>query len=269
MRTSAASSHARGTPRSSAARVARPRRPDERLLQPAARHSARPALPGRPARGSQARALHRGRDLRRRRRPSAGIGDVSSAGSASSSLRRTGTLCTCPRAAPTAFSHSTTTPRSPTRCLPRTSPKPHGGCGSTTPRSRSPGRSEIVGNQRARSLVRGLRIDGGRIVSNVELQPISVDGAASACTRFATELFPICRSITGDGVRETLRRIGERHSARGARGAERHPGPRLDRAGRVEHPRRVHRRARRPAGGRLPGVEPPRRRLQRAGSARR
>ena len=28
--------------------------------------------------------------------------------------------------------------------------------------------------------------------------------------RFAEELYPICRSITGDGVRETLRLIGER-----------------------------------------------------------
>src|SRR5262245_43817031 len=29
---------------------------------------------------------------------------------------------------------------------------------------------------------------------------------------FVAELYPICRSITGDGVRETLRRIGDRIS---------------------------------------------------------
>ncbi len=28
--------------------------------------------------------------------------------------------------------------------------------------------------------------------------------------RFVEELYPICRSITGDGLRETLHRIGER-----------------------------------------------------------
>ncbi len=33
--------------------------------------------------------------------------------------------------------------------------------------------------------------------------------AGDAMLRFATELYPICRSITGDGVRETLRRVGK------------------------------------------------------------
>lgn len=40
---------------------------------------------------------------------------------------------------------------------------------------------------------------------HVELDP----GVGSDMHRFMAELYPICRSITGDGLRETLRRIGE------------------------------------------------------------
>jgi aminopeptidase-like protein len=36
------------------------------------------------------------------------------------------------------------------------------------------------------------------------------DAMGSRMFAFVEELFPICRSITGDGIRETLRRIGER-----------------------------------------------------------
>ena len=38
------------------------------------------------------------------------------------------------------------------------------------------------------------------------------------------ELYPICRSITGDGVRETLGRIGAEIPLRGRRGADRDRG---------------------------------------------
>ncbi|MDA1180461.1 MAG: DUF4910 domain-containing protein, partial [Planctomycetota bacterium] len=37
---------------------------------------------------------------------------------------------------------------------------------------------------------------------------ITASAAGQRMMRLAEDLFPICRSITGDGVRETLRRIG-------------------------------------------------------------
>ena len=42
------------------------------------------------------------------------------------------------------------------------------------------------------------------------MEGLDRDQAGHEMFRFVEELFPICRSITGDGIRETLRRIGER-----------------------------------------------------------
>ena len=80
------------------------RRPDEHLVQPQAGHAPRSALSGLAPRGSQARALYRGHDLRRRGRPPPGVARRFHAGSASSSRPRTGSLCTCPRDAHTGSS---------------------------------------------------------------------------------------------------------------------------------------------------------------------
>src|SRR5216684_8939089 len=49
----------------------------------------------------------------------------------------------------------------------------------------------------------------GAIISSIPAAPVSADFGHRIHT-FASELYPICRSITGNGLRETLRRIGER-----------------------------------------------------------
>ena len=47
-----------------------------------------------------------------------------------------------------------------------------------------------------------VRVDGGT--------PVAIgDNSGELMHKFATELFPICRSITGEGTRDTLRRIGQ------------------------------------------------------------
>ncbi len=84
-------------------------------------------------------------------------------------------------------------------------------------------------------------------------------------TRSPPRSIPICRSITGDGVRETLGDIARRTSRSSARGADGHAGLRLDGPARVEHPRRLHQERARRARRRLPPIQPARAELQRAG----
>ena len=78
-------------------------------------------------------------------------------------------------------------------------------------------------------------------------------------------LYPLCRSITGDGVRATLEIVGEYVPLQVHEVPTGHAGARLDRAAGVEHPGRLRRGPRGQPGRRLRRVQPARARLQRAG----
>ena len=81
------------------------------------------------------------------------------------------------------------------------------------------------------------------------------------------DLYPICRSITGDGVRATLRRIGDEIPLEIAEVPSGTRCARLDGPPRVEHTRRLREGRGRKARHRLQRVEPARDELQRPGPA--
>ena len=84
----------------------------------------------------------------------------------------------------------------------------------------------------------------------------------SAMHEMAAELFPICRSITGEGVRETLG--AERHvPIVTAENPLRHPRFRLDDSPGMEHSRCVHQELTWRARRRFPALQPSRDELQR------
>ena len=100
----------------------------------------------------------------------------------------------------------------------------------------------------------------------VPVEPSTAARLGAELYGLVAELYPICRSITGDGVRETLRRIQQRLPLDDPRSSFRHAGVRLDGAARVEHPRCLDQEPERRSGRRFSAIQSARRELQRAGS---
>src|ERR1700733_13991104 len=64
------------------------------------------------------------------------------------------------------------------------------------------------GNFRARQDLPGLRAKLTNLLQSFDQQPLADIG--NDLHQFAKELYPICRSITGDGIRQTLAMIGNK-----------------------------------------------------------
>ena len=179
-----------------------------------------------------------GADLRRRSRSPAATRDVLPVGRSGAHGGRIGLLSPSPRAARTAFSLSPRRRRSRTRSRGSTPPTRRGGCVGTIRLSVSSGPWVELINERDASYP-DLVPRAGRRPDDDDTHDV---GAGERMLELAETLFPICRSITGDGVRATLAR------GRTADPTRRHTRYRavpqvLDwiGAGRVEHPRRLHR----------------------------
>ncbi len=81
---------------------------------------------------------------------------------------------------------------------------------------------------------------------------MSARSTGARAARVRRQLYPICRSITGEGVRADAAPDRRAHSARDPRGAERHARLRLGGAARMEHRGRGVCRSRRRPRRRLP-----------------
>ena len=121
----------------------------------------------------------------------------------------------CRKDSPTASRRSRTTPKSSIRCPSSMRRRRRGDSAGTTRRLRSSGRSRCAS---FRTGIEPIRIfvgpgRGSSLMSAPESGRQSGDRRTThgaELYRLVAELYPICRSITGDGVRDTLRRIQQR-----------------------------------------------------------
>ena len=231
----------------------------QHLVQPPPRDAARAALPGRSARGGEARSLHGGRDLRRRGRPAPRLAHVHAAGSASSSRAENRLGALRPRGLRTRLPHARpTTPRCSYQIseLLRTEAGARVRFDDPAFGIDWPGEVVVI-NERDRSYP---DFEVERVSGDAGRPHARADGASSSRSAAASRATACARRCA---------LIGAADPTRAPRGAERHAGPRLDGAGRVEHSRRVHRHDRAASASSTSALEPPRRQLQRARSRRR
>ena len=220
------------------------RRAVQRLVQPEQGHAARHALPAR-RRSREAKLVRCTRgavhdvivDLRPR------LADATSATSAS---------CSTPRTAPDALRPGGLRARLPDPdrrrrgLLPDVGPlQPGARVGRALERSgvrhrTGPDRSSWSPSATAPTRTSG-RDERTPRVAGADGRRRPRRARASRCTSSSRSSIPICRSITGDGLRRDARGSCSGWSRCDSRGADRHGRARLDGAAGVEHPRRLGR----------------------------
>ncbi len=94
-----------------------------------------------------------------------------------------------------------------------------------------------------------------------------IDDVGTEIFALAAKIFPFCRSITGNGVRQTLREVGAHIPLQIHEVPTGTPGSRLDHSARMEHSRRLDQERTRRKDRRFQPIQPACHELQRAGAA--
>ena len=205
-------------------------------------NAARHPLPGRTLSRGQTGALYQRRDLRRGRRSAAPVANIQGVDRGSSDGEKTehGYMC------PEGCGHGFLTLEDKTEVFYQMSEFYHAEC---SPRS-ALGRSCVpnclaAGSRsdfRAGPSIPGLRRMAMDLLKELD-QTDAVRGRPGVAPTSAAELYPICRSITGEGIRRDSGFDQKPHSVANLRGAHGNTGLRLDRPQRVEHSRCLYRGA--------------------------
>src|SRR6266571_338244 len=129
----------------------------------------------------------------------------------SSFRQRTTECCTSRRIWPTDSRRWRTTQRSSTRCHKCSPRNMHAASAGTIPLSESNGPRTNESSLRETGIIQTLLRENGAKILNASALQNGLDSLAEgqAMFRLISELYPICRSITGDGLRQTLRRLQE------------------------------------------------------------